>query len=86
MSTIILIAIVFFGVAFVVLSMMMVHEVSQRGVKINVLMLRLYVIKYMHQYRVLTKEESGRTGPLFYPCIASINAALLLALAYALLV
>jgi len=37
-----------------------VHEVSKRGVKINFLWLRLYVIKYMHQYKKMTKEETGK--------------------------
>ncbi len=82
MSNIILIAIVVFGVTFVVLAMMMAHEVSKRGVKINFLWLRLYIFKYMHQYKVLTKKETGRVGPLFYPSIVSINLALLLALVY----
>ena len=82
MSNIILVAIVVFGITFVVLAMMMVHEVSKRGVKINFLWLRLYVLKYMHQYRILTKKESGRVGPLFYPCIASINLALILTVVY----
>ena len=82
MSNLILVAIVVFGVTFVVLAMMMVHEVSKRGVKINILWLRLYFFKYMHQYKVLTKKETGRVGPLFYPSIVSINLALLLALVY----
>jgi hypothetical protein len=81
MTTIILIAIVALGVTFVVLAMMMAHEVSKRGVKVNFLLIRLYILKYMHQYRELTKKETGRTGPLFYPCIVSINLALLLTLA-----
>jgi hypothetical protein len=59
----------------------MAHEVSKRGVKVNFLLIRLYILKYMHQYRELTKKETGRTGPLFYPCIVSINLALLLTLA-----
>jgi hypothetical protein len=78
MTNIILIAAVFLGVTFVVLAMMMTHEVSKRGVKINFLLLRLYIIKYMHQYKQLTKQETGRVGPLFYPAIAAINLALVL--------
>jgi len=70
---------------FVTLAMMMVHEVRKRGVKISFLWLRLYIIKYMHQYKQLTKKETGKTGPLFYPCIVSINMALVLAVVYALI-
>ena len=83
-NIILIIMLVSVGV-FVTLSMMMVHEVSKRGVKINILWLRLYVIKYMHQYKQLTKKETGKTGPLFYPCIVSINIALVLAVVYALI-
>lgn len=82
MTTIILIAIAALGVTFVVLAMLMTHEVSKRGVKINFLLIRLYIIKYMHQYKELTKKETGRVGPLFYPCIVSINLALVLAVLY----
>ena len=73
-------ALVFVGL-FIVFSMMIVHEVSKRGVKISFLWLRLYLIKYIHQYRKLTKQETGKVGPLLYPCIVSINAALVLAVA-----
>ncbi len=82
MANIILIAIVFLGVTFVVLAMMMTHEVSKRGVKINFLWIRLYIIKYMHQYKQLTKQETGRVGPLFYPAIFAINLALVLTVVF----
>ena len=72
-------ALVFVGL-FVILSIMIVHEVSKRGVKINFILLRLYIIKYIHQYRKLTLEEYGRVGPLYYPCIISVNLALILAI------
>jgi len=78
MPNIILIAVLFLAVIFVVLAMMMTHEVSKRGVKINFLLLRLYIIKYMHQYKQITKQETGKVGPLFYPAIAAINLALVL--------
>jgi hypothetical protein len=70
----------FFVVIFVVLSIMIVNEVSKRGIKINFFLLRLYIIKYIHQYKKLTLEETGRIGPLYYPCIISVNLALVLAL------
>ena len=73
-------ALVFLGL-FVVFSMMILHEVSKRGVKISFLWLRLYIIKYIHQYRKLTIEETGKAGPLYYPCIISINLALVCAVA-----
>jgi len=71
-------ALVFVGL-FIILSIMIVNEVSKRGIKINFFLLRLYIIKYIHQYRKLTLEKSGRIGPLYYPCIISVNLALILA-------
>ena len=70
---------------FVVFSMMIVHELSKRGVKINFFLLRLYIIKYIHQYRKITEEETGRIGPLYYPCIGSVTLALICAILGALL-
>ena len=66
----------------VVLSMMIVGEVSRRGVKINVFLLRLYIIKYIDQYKRLTREETGKVGPLYYPCVWSYALALVFAIAY----
>lgn len=72
-------ALVFVGL-FVILSIMIVHEVSKQGVKINFFLLRLYIIKYIHQYKQITQQETGKVGPLYYPCIVSVNLALLCAI------
>ena len=68
-------------IVFVVLSMMITHQVAKRRTKINILFMRFYIIKYAHQYRQITRQETGKTGPLFYPWIVSINTALVLAIA-----
>jgi hypothetical protein len=61
---------------------MIVHQLSRRGVKINFFLLKLLIIKYIHQYKQITLEETGKVGPLYYPCIVSINMTLVLALVY----
>ena len=66
---------------FVVFAIMIVNEVSKRGVKISFLWLRIYIIKYINEYRKLTKEETGKVGPLYYPCVISVNLALIFAIA-----
>jgi hypothetical protein len=66
----------------VVFSLMIVHEVSKRGVKINFFWLRLYIIKYIAQYKQLTRKETGRVGPLYYLCIGSYVAALVFVIIY----
>jgi type III secretory pathway component EscU len=81
MSTALLIAAVVFAGFFTIFSMRIVHELSKRGVKINIVLLRLYLIKYISQYKQITREETGRVGPLYYPCVGSIILALVLAAA-----
>jgi hypothetical protein len=73
-------ALVFVGL-FVIFSIMIVNEVSKRGVKINFFLLRLYIIKYIQQYKQITKQETGKVGPLYYPCIISVNLALVCGIA-----
>jgi hypothetical protein len=62
--------------------MMIVHEVSKRGVKINYFLLRLCIFNYIHQYQQLTQKETGKTGPLYYPCLLSYVMALAFLIVY----
>jgi hypothetical protein len=78
-NTFLVLAIVFVGL-FVIFSILIVNEVSKRGVKINFFLLRLYIIKYIHQYKKITKKETGKVGPLYYPCVISVNLALIFAI------
>lgn len=73
-------ALVFVGL-YVVFSIMIVDEISKRGVKVNFFLLRLYLIKYINQYKQLTLKETGKVGPLYYPCVGSICLAFVLAIA-----
>lgn len=61
----------------VVLMMAMTSAMQARGNKINWVFLRLFVLKYVSEYRNITIKESGRPGPLFYPFVISMNLALL---------
>jgi hypothetical protein len=65
-----------------VFSMMIVREVSKRGVKINFVLLRMYIIKYIDQYKKMTLKETGKVGPLYYPCVGSYVMALVFAIVY----
>ncbi len=78
-NALLIFALVFVG-SFVIFSIMIVHDLSRRGVKINFILLRLYLIKYIHQYKQLTLKEEGKIGPLYYPCVISVNLALVLAI------
>ena len=63
----------------VVFSLMITSYLSKHGIKINYLLLRLFLPKYIHQYRKLTIEENGKPGNLFYAFIVSMNLALVFA-------
>ena len=51
--------------------------VAERGTKINFFLYRIYVIKYVRQYKRITEKENGRPGPWFYSFVVSMNLALL---------
>jgi hypothetical protein len=67
-------------VAGIVLMMSMAGAVHARGYPTNWVFIRLYIFKYVAQYRRLTIQESGRPGPLFYPFIVSMNLGFLFAI------
>lgn len=50
--------------------------VAERGTKINFFLYRIYIIKYVNQYKRITEEENGKTGPWFYSFLLSMNLAL----------
>ena len=62
----------------VVSSLVIASFLSKRGVKINYLLFKVLMFKYIHQYRTITMQESGRPGPWFYSFVVSMNLALLL--------
>jgi len=63
---------------FVVTTVMVYHALQKRGAPVSFIWLRAMAPIYAHQYRKITKGESGRVGPLFYHWIISINLALVL--------
>ena len=65
------------GITFMIL---ITSNLSKRGIKINYFMLRLYIIKYVHQYRKITMAGSGKPGPLYYPFVASMVLTLFFAI------
>jgi len=69
----------------VVSSVMIAMFLSKRGTKINYLFFRIYIFKYVNQYRKITTEENGKVGPLFYSLIGSFILALFLAVIGAIL-
>lgn len=60
----------------IVSSIRIVSYLSERGVKINWLLIRLMIIKYASQYEELTRKETGKPGWWFYSYVVSMNLAL----------
>lgn len=60
-------------------SVMIASYLSKHGIKINWIFIRLYMLKYIHQYRELTVDENGKPGKLFYAFIISMILALVFA-------
>jgi hypothetical protein len=68
------------GVASAVL---IAEALRKRGVKIHWVFLRFLILsKYLGQYRDITRQEKGRTGPLFYSYVVAMNLALVTAIAW----
>jgi hypothetical protein len=77
LATVFLVLAIGCAVIGVVLMMAMTSAVQAHGQKINWIFLRLFVLKYISDYRYITIKKTGRPGPLFYPFIVSMNLALL---------
>jgi hypothetical protein len=61
-------------------SVMITSFLSKRGIRINYLLSRVFIFKYVSQYRRITLEETGKPGPLFYLFVTAWNLALLFAI------
>jgi len=64
----------------VVSSVLIITFLSKRGTKINYLLIRIYIYKYINQYRKITIEETGKVGLPFYSFITSFILALIFAI------
>ena len=63
---------------YVVSSILIMHELRKRNIKVSFLFSRLLIPKYAHQYKKITLKENGKVGSIFYLWIVSINLALIL--------
>jgi hypothetical protein len=60
----------------VVAAILITVSLHKRGISISIVWLRLLVLKYLHEYAKITREETGRVGPLFYHYVVPLNIAL----------
>jgi hypothetical protein len=64
-------------------AVLIARDLEKRGIPVSFVWLRLMILKYLHQYSRITREERGRVGPLFYHYVVPLNVALVLAVAMA---
>jgi hypothetical protein len=62
-------------------AMLIARELDRRGMPVSFVWLRLMILKYVYQYVKITRQETGRIGPLFYHYVVPLNVALVLAVA-----
>ena len=67
-------------IIFIVTTIMIYSYLKDKGEKVSFLWLRLFMISYANKYKKITKQETGKTGYLFYVWIISINIALISAI------
>ena len=65
----------------IVSSLMIADALQKRGVKVNWILLRMMILKYIGQYRDVTRKETGRAGPWSSSYIIAMNLALVTAVA-----
>jgi len=64
----------------IVSSVVIASFLSNCGIRINLLLFRVLVLRYLHQYHSITKQENGKPGSWYYSYIISMNLALVLAI------
>ena len=62
----------------VVAALLIARDLERRGLSVNYIWLRLFIVKYLGQYAKITQEETGRVGPLFFHYVVPLNVALVL--------
>ena len=76
MSNLFLVLAILYVLWGVVSSIVIVSYLSNRGVKINYVLIKLFIIKYVHQYRLMTTAERGAPGFWYYSYVGSMFLAL----------
>lgn len=62
---------------YLVTTILIYENLRKRGEKVSFIWLRVLSPSYAGRYREITREETGKTGPLFFHYVFSINALLL---------
>ena len=66
---------------FIVSGAMIVNELMKRKHRIKFIIINAMLPVYVHRYRKITLEETGKVGSLYYHWVIAINTALVFAVA-----
>ena len=65
----------------IVSSLMIADALQKHGTKISWIFLRIMIIKYVGQYKEMTRTGTGRTGLWYYSFVIAMNVALVTVIA-----
>ncbi len=60
----------------IVSSIFIVSFLQSRGIKINWILIKLWLIKYVSQYEEITRKETGKAGAWYFSYVTSMLMAL----------
>ena len=81
MKTLILYPIVACAIWHVATTVLIYEALRRRGLSVHFLWLRVSILRYLGQYREITRQETGRIGPLYFHWLVSVNLMLILVVA-----
>ena len=79
MSTLFLVLAIMSALWGVADAILIAAALDRRGIRVNVLLFRLFFFRYLSDYKKATLAETGRVGPLYYSYIVAMNVALVCA-------
>ena len=78
MTTLLISLILACGVWAVAASVLIARDLEKYGISVSFLWLRVMILKYLGEYRMVTLKKTGRVGPLFYHYVVPLSIALAL--------
>lgn len=72
LNTFFIIMMFIFAAIYIFATMRIVIELQKRKIKINFLLIKLLLFKYLNQYKKITTEETGSPGRLYYVWVYSV--------------
>jgi len=72
LNTTLLIVMFIFAAIYIFATIRVVIELQRRKYKINFLLIKVLIFKYVNDYKKITTEETGSPGQLYYVWVYSV--------------